>query len=146
MLFVIVIIHSLLLIALLFLIIKIVGQKTKNAILKRIKIKTSDILIMDKNSNFFGLQSLGIKQLRGNCVLILTKNHLHSYFILPRYDIKIPLKNIENISLTKSFLGKSIFKNLIKVDFKKGDKTDSAAWFVHDTDSWIKILKEKTNL
>ena len=41
------------------------------------KYKDMELLIFDNSSNFFGQESLGLGQVRGNGILLLTKEELH---------------------------------------------------------------------
>ena len=145
MLFITIFLNSVLLIIIILIIVKIAVGKTKNKILNRINIDKKEILLYDKNANFFGLYSKGMMQWRGNCVLILTKDYLYSFFILSKNDLKIPLSNISKISVTKNFLGKSIFKNLLKIEFKNNTVNDSAAWYIHNLDRWLETISTISN-
>ncbi|MHA2180581.1 MAG: hypothetical protein ACXAAH_04065 [Promethearchaeota archaeon] len=99
------------------------------------------VLIFDDMVNFFGLESLGTWKVRGNGVLILTKQELFFGMWKPKKEMIIPVKSITEITNPKSHLNKSVFKPLLQVIFKnaKGNN-DSAAWFVQDLNKWNKKL------
>jgi hypothetical protein len=99
-----------------------------------------DIIYINSSANFFGVKSLGFKQIKGNGILILTNEVLFFRRLLPEMEISIPIENIQSIEEVKSFLSKSIGRKLLKVNYKSDrDKIDSVAWYVDD----IKNLKEK---
>ncbi len=101
-----------------------------------------NILISDKMANFFGLESLGVWKVRGNGVLILTKDDLFFGMWKPKKELVIPIKSILKIINPKSHMHRSAFKPLLKVNFKNesGDY-DSAAWYVRHLNEWNEILK-----
>ncbi|MHA2399681.1 MAG: hypothetical protein ACXADU_12435 [Promethearchaeota archaeon] len=59
--------------------------------------------------------------------------------------MKIPVTSINKISNPKKHLKKSVFKPLLKVNFKNSNGfEDSAAWIVQDLDKWNETLKKLT--
>ena len=68
----------------------------------------AQILLQDSGANFFGLESLGGMQLRGNGGLVLTSGCLYFCMLLPRRELKISLEEIEETSLVRSHCGKSV--------------------------------------
>ena len=107
------------------------------------KFPVSDILISDELANFFGLESLGAWKVRGNGVLILTSEELFFGMWKPKKEIVIPIKSILDITNPKSFMHRSIFRPLLKINFKNpsGD-FDSAAWYVRHLKERNEILNE----
>lgn len=103
----------------------------------------TEIEILKKNidANFFGLESLGRGQLRGNGLLMLTERDLIFNLYVPKKEFRIPLKSIIRTESSKSHLGKSIFRLLLKIVFinNKGEE-DSIAWRVGDLESWILLM------
>ncbi|MFX1558538.1 MAG: hypothetical protein ACFFC9_14895 [Promethearchaeota archaeon] len=105
-----------------------------------------DILLMDETANFFGQESLGSWKIRGNGVLLLTKNELFFEMWKPRKQIAIPIDSISQIENPRSFLGKSVFKPLLKVIFENKDaKIDSIAWYVKNLNEWNEKLFKLTS-
>jgi hypothetical protein len=109
----------------------------------------NNVIISDDNTNFFGLESLGVWKVRGNGVLLLTEEVLFFGMWKPKKEFSIPINSIIKISNPKSHMHRSIFRPLLKVKFKNdnGD-IDSAAWFVKDLEDWnnnINKLVSKTN-
>lgn len=97
-------------------------------------------IVLLSGANFFGLESAGLKQLKGNGILILTKTHLYFQRLLPRKVIAIPIEDITSIDEVRSHLGKAIPTKLLKVHFRNQqlDKMDSCAWSVRNRKEWIK--------
>lgn len=107
------------------------------------KYKDKDLLIFDNRSNFFGQESLGLGKIRGNGVLLLTKEELYFGMWKPKKEVIIPVKSIIEISNPKSHMHRSIFKPLLKVIFKnETGETDSVAWFVRYLDQWNNIIND----
>lgn len=105
------------------------------------KYQDRKILLTDTFANFFGLESQGTKQIRGNGILILTEKELYFELYLPTNKIIIPLIQITKIDTTRSHLGKSKFKQLLKIYFKnETGQNDSIAWCVQDLPKWKQTL------
>lgn len=101
------------------------------------------IIYFSKEVDFFGQQSAGRTQLRGNGSLLLTSDELHFSRWLPKKSLVIPLDDIENIERVDSFLGKKKNRELLKVDFNntQGNR-DSAAWFLDNMHAWEHVIKD----
>jgi len=100
------------------------------------------ILFRDDGANLFGMASLGRRQVRGNGTLILTGDELVFMMLVPRKEIRIPLSSIIRIETPKSFLGKTRFIPLLKIDFSTPEgKTDSAAWALKNLETSKKALE-----
>jgi len=96
------------------------------------KFDKENIIVMEESSNFFGQESKGTKQVRGNGVLLLTERDLYFEMWFPKKILKIPVSTIISIDTPKTFLRKSKFRALLKVNFKFEGRTDAAAWFLED--------------
>ena len=61
--------------------------------------------------------------------------------------LEISLSSIRQIEVTRSFLGKSRFKDLLKISFinLEGER-DEAAWLVEDLENWVSTLKSVLKL
>jgi hypothetical protein len=106
------------------------------------KFAGNDILLTSRGANFFGQESKGLGQIRGNGVLLLTNKELYFGMWTPKKDFKIPIVAIKSIENPKSFLGKSVFRKLLKINFiNDGDDLDAAAWYVKDLVSWTQELE-----
>ena len=89
--------------------------------------------LMVKNASFFGQESLGVTQGRGNGTLVITDLELVFIRWWPRKEFVIPLKAITGLDTPSSFLGKTRFTPLLKVSFTNDSGLpDSMAWHVAD--------------
>lgn len=96
-------------------------------------------------ANYFGRRSMGMGQVRGNGILLLTREAVHFRMLLPKREITIPISDITSISTPRGFLGKSRGTKLLQVDFHSPEAgEDSAAWLVGDLDEWVRLLEDLT--
>lgn len=87
-------------------------------------------------ANFYGQESKGVMQMRGNGTLVLTDNELYFEGWLPRREFRIPVSAIQSIETPNSYLGKTNFRPLLKVAFKDdAGGIDSMAWLVSDVEA-----------
>ena len=93
-------------------------------------------------ANFFGQESQGVMQLRGNGTLVITEDALVFERWVARQEYRIPLSNITAVETPNHFLGKSIMKPLLKVVYQTDGVEDAMAWYVHNL-SGIKALLEQ---
>ena len=93
-------------------------------------------LLVDDFANFFGLESRGRFQIRGNGCLALGDAQLVFAMWLPRRQLVIKRDRIEAVDTVDSHLGKRIGRPLLHVTFNN----DAAAWFVRDVDRWLATL------
>jgi hypothetical protein len=102
------------------------------------------IITSSLRANFFGLQSRGQKQIRGNAALVLTADTLWTCLGMPQREVKIPLIAVRNVTLAKSHCGKSVFVDLLRVEFDTSDGPEIAGWYVSDAEAWRQaILKQR---
>ena len=93
-------------------------------------------------ANFFGQESLKLKQVRGNGVLILTPSELFFEMWLPKRIFQIPITDIIEIEKTKWHLKKTKSRDLLKIIFTNPTgEIDSAAWLIRDLDMWISDIR-----
>jgi hypothetical protein len=106
------------------------------------KFKTVEIILENDSANFIGQQSRGYRQVRGNGVLILTKDKIYFEMWKPKKVLEIQISSIQDIEIVRSFLGKSKFRDLLRINFanKQGEK-DAAAWLVFDLGNWLDEIK-----
>lgn len=100
-----------------------------------------EIIGATTRANFFGVQSKGGKQLRGNGALVLTKDRLCFIRGVPQSVYTIPTKTITQVSLPKSFNGKSVFSKLLCVHHSVEGGKDAMAWAVNAPDKWKKAIE-----
>ena len=105
------------------------------------KFKETNILISDEMANFFGLESKGVWKVRGNGVLILTKEELFFGMWKPKKELIIPIISILEVTNPKSHMHRSAFRPLLKISFKNESRDlDSAAWYIKHLNDWNEIL------
>ena len=90
--------------------------------------------------NFFGKESLGLRQIRGIGNLFLLggpENVLFFEMWKPKREIFIPIRKITGCEITKWHLKKTKGKPLLKILFtnEKGN-ADSVAWLLSNLDEW----------
>lgn len=100
------------------------------------------IVLKDLQAVTFGLQSKGVFQGRGNGALVLTPNELWFSRAVPRLDVRILLDTITEVTTVRSHLGKTYFRDLLRVSFRTQDTTDAIAWYVTDLEAWRAKLAE----
>jgi hypothetical protein len=85
--------------------------------------------------NFYGQESKGKMQMRGNGTLVLTEEEIYFEQLVPRREFRIPLSAVQAVETPSSFLGKTNFRPLLKVVFKNdGGQTDAMGWIVPDVE------------
>jgi hypothetical protein len=95
-----------------------------------------------EDCNFFGRQSSGYRQWRGNGVIALTDRGVHFRMFLPRKEVFVALDSVAAISQPRTFLGKSKARELLRVDFvDEAGEEDACAWLVRSLQWWIESLE-----
>lgn len=92
-------------------------------------------------ANFFGQESQGRGQARGNGALLLAERELLFVLAAPRREIAIPLPQVTEVGLARSHLGKSILRPLLRVAWRGPEGTDAAAWSVPDVTGWVRDIE-----
>lgn len=99
------------------------------------------IVIADESANFFGVESRGAAQLRGNGHLAASPDRILFVMWLPRRELTIPRDRITAVERTRSHLGKSVGRELLRVRFTNDEgRPDSVAWLVRDLAAWESAL------
>ena len=99
------------------------------------------ILAIDERANFFGLESSGMSQIRGNGCLAATDDEALFHMWLPKKQIHISRGRITSVSRTNSHLRKTVGRPLLLVTFTNDEgHPDSAAWLVGDLEEWESAL------
>ena len=115
-------------------------QSRKQAIRERFP--TADLYI--PNVNFFGQQSRGVMQLRGNGTFVLTRDEIFFERWLPRAEFVVPLAHIKSVETVNSFLGKIVFRSLLKVVYQnQSGQLDAIAWLVPDLEDLKKMIEDR---
>jgi hypothetical protein len=107
------------------------------------RFSSDEIICIDSSASFLGRASLKYRQIRGNGVLVLTRGQVFFRRLFPELEFSIPLRTVRKVETPRSFQGKSVFRPLLKIDYKTdtGD-TDSVAWCVSDLKNFIKGLEK----
>ena len=118
-------------------------QRLKTTGMERMqaRFRPEQILRSETTANFVGLESRGLPQVRGNGVLVLTRDELWFSRWALRDDFSMPLHQIEQILLVDAHLGKRYFgRKLLYVQFQTPQGKDAAAWAVGDPESWQRAI------
>jgi hypothetical protein len=95
-----------------------------------------ELLGATTGANLFGLKSAGFQQIRGNGALILTHDKLVFLRIAPEKEYVIPVDSILNVSMPRSFNGKSVFRSLLHIKFAANEGEDEIAWGLKNPEVW----------
>jgi hypothetical protein len=97
--------------------------------------------VADESANFFGVESRGMAQIRGNGHLAASPSRILFIMWWPRRELTIPLDQVRAVERTKSHLGKTMGRELLRVRFTNAaGEPDSVAWLVRDLAAWESAL------
>lgn len=108
--------------------------KLKKRIRNRFDFK--EIIHATTSANFLGARKKGGWQIKGNGALVLTPDRLCFIRGVPQTEYEIPIDSITQVSLPKSFNGKTVFSKLLCVHYGVGSGKDAMAWAVKDPEKW----------
>lgn len=98
-------------------------------------------LVREEDANSFGVESAGSWQVRGNGTLALTDDELLFAQWVPNRLLRIERRSIVEVTTTRSHLGKTIGRELLKVVWTTElGAQDSIALWVKDLDGWLEEL------
>jgi hypothetical protein len=98
--------------------------------------KFPDAKLIVPGALFYGQESKGKMQMRGNGILVLTQDELYFEWLLPRREFRIPLTAVQAVETPSSYLGKTNFRPLLKVVFQNDSgQTDAMGWIVPDVEA-----------
>ncbi|MBJ8348173.1 hypothetical protein [Antrihabitans sp. YC2-6] len=100
----------------------------------------------DPLANYFGLESRGVKQMRGNGTLVLTRNQLWFRRIGGNEALEIPLGAVVDADIASSHLGKRVGRPLLRVRFETTAGPDVVAWYVGDAEGWVGAIQQAKQL
>jgi len=107
------------------------------------KFKGRKIFGVTSSANFFGRQSAGLAQVRGNGVLVLADGELYFEMWTPKKSLSIPFSAIKSVETVRSFLGKTKGRSLLKLDFENDQgEPDAAAWLIGKHKHWKDALEK----
>jgi len=120
-----------------------IRQIRKDAIAAIRRSTEGEEVYLVEDCNFFGQQSAGYKQVRGNGILALTDKGIHFRMLIPSKELFVPLDSIKGISQPRSFLGKTKMRDLLRVDFVNAEgRDDAGAWLVPSLQWWSEAVEE----
>lgn len=92
--------------------------------------------------NFFGQESKGLAQMRGNGTLVLTDAELYFERWLPRAEYRIAIADIQAVETTNRFLGKIVYgRLLVKVVYRNAaGQPDAMAWLARDSENLKRMI------
>ena len=91
---------------------------------------------------FFGQESRGATQMRGNGTLVFdTEEVVFRQWVVDRV-FRVPYRAIQAVETPRSFLGKSQGVQLLKIRYRTDDGAeDSMAWRVRDLDGSMRAIE-----
>ena len=99
-----------------------------------------DVRRKDK-ADFYGVASRGEGQVRSLGTLALTPDELVFLQFVPESEVRVPLKAITHVEIARSFLDKTVTRDLMVVTWKSGEDDDRVAFDVPDMDAWRSELR-----
>ena len=72
----------------------------------------------------------------------MTKDELWFSLALPAREIAIPVKDIKSVKLIKGYLGKTVFRSLLCIEFLFQGIEDSIAWLVNNPEEWKTAIEK----
>ena len=104
------------------------------------------VLLLEDGANSFGVESRGPWQIRGNGCLGASDEEILFIMWFPRREIHIRRERVTAVERARSHLGKTIFRDLLRVRYTNDDGVpDSAAWWVRDLVRWEEVLRDRPN-
>lgn len=97
--------------------------------------------VLDDAALFFGLQSKGAVQLRGNGCLVLVDDELVFLQWVTDRVVRVRLADVLEVDTARGHLGKRIARDLLRVRWRADGAEETAAWFVHDLAAWLEPLR-----
>ena len=100
------------------------------------------IIEITRRANFFGRRSVGMGQLRGNGVLVLTASALHFFMYLPRREYVVQLEKFTGVEHPLSFLGEYVGQRLLVVRYQGNGSYDEVGFWVPRPLEWGRKITE----
>lgn|GEM_PF-2357576 len=101
----------------------------------------------EERANFFGQKSLGMAQVRGNGIFCITEDEIYFRMLMPSRAFRFPIKNVKSVETVKSFLGKTKFVPLLKVNFvNEQGEPDSVAFLLRNMSAAQEAIGIKSDL
>lgn len=101
------------------------------------------VLLTTYKANYFGTLSLGVKQIRGNGVLVLTDKQLAFFMFKPKQRFSIPLETVSRVDTPNSFCYKTVAHPLLAVYYPDAaGAEDGMGFWVQDAGEWAAAVTE----
>jgi hypothetical protein len=103
-----------------------------------------DVRRQDNKADCYGLASKGEGQVRSKGALALTPDELVFFGAVPPAEVRIPRTAITEVEMARTFLGKTVNRDLLVVAWRTGDGDedhDRAAFDVDEVDDWRAALE-----
>jgi hypothetical protein len=97
-------------------------------------------VLREDDANTFGIESRTAFQVRGNGTLALTADELLFAQWVPNRLLRIPRAAITEVTTTKSWLGKTMGRQLLLVRWTADTGADAIALWVKDLEGWMAVL------
>lgn len=98
-------------------------------------------VVLDDAALFFGLQSKGAVQLRGNGCLVLVDDELVFLQWVTDRVVRVRRADVLEVDTARGHLGKRVGRDLLRVRWREGAGEETSAWFVHDLAAWLEHLR-----
>jgi len=115
-----------------------VDQKLKRMVKARF---SRQDMVQASGVNLIGQRSRRHGGVKGKGVLVLTRDRLWFALAVPERELTIPIGAIHAVSLPKSFMGRSIFRQMLCVRFTGPDGEDEIAWAVREPGRWRQAIE-----
>jgi len=108
------------------------------------RFQPGEVIVSEPAANYFGLESRGGGQSRGNGALVLTADQLWFHLLVPTQELTIRLADVTDVALVDGHLGKSVGRALLRVRFRGEAGEDAAAWLVADPERWQREIAARS--
>lgn len=93
-------------------------------------------------ANFFGQESKGVTQLRGNGIMVITSSEVYFQQLVTNREWHIAFGSIQEVETVKSHLGKTIGRPLLKIRYINPEgRIDTIAWWVRNLDEVLQTIE-----
>jgi len=87
-----------------------------------------------------GLESAGTGQVKGTGTLVLTNDEVAFAQWRPDRLIRVPRSAIAEVDTTRSYLGKTMNADMLRIRWTAEGNPDTVAFFVRELDPWLADL------
>jgi hypothetical protein len=126
----------------LFLVLRTVFQRVERKLKRMVHDRFArEDMVQASGVNLMGQRSRQAGGIKGRGVLVLTRDRLWFALAVPERELTIPIEAILSVSLPKSFMGRSIFRELLCVRFSGPEGDDEIAWAVREAQKWRQAIE-----